>query len=367
VKQDFVVSFLQKRRYYRMNFLNKLTTKQVSTLKSCIKTEDDALAIRRSQAIILLEERVSKETIEMLTGYKREVAVKIRRTFVSGGVEALRSKRKKKQPRALLTKSQKEQIVHILKTNTPKDFGYSYEFWTTTVLAHLIFEQYGVNYKSKTSIYLIFKEAKFTFHKPEKASERRNKELIEKWRKEKLPIINEECKRKDTVVLVGDEAAISSQTRTQKVWLPSGDTPFVQDTTKRKLAHLYGFLNVQSGKAYTYATAAQTGEVTVSILKKLLRDNPGKRIVIVWDNASWHKSKAVRSFLETTNRFKLYNFPPYAPDLNPQEHIWKEAREKVLNNRLIKDVKIAVRKVIDFINNSIFKYRFFGLHGTFKV
>ena len=339
----------------------------MAELKHCIKFEEDKLAVRRSQAIVLLEEKTSASTIEAITGYKREVVVKTRRIFIKDGIKSLYSKRQKKQGRAFLTRNQKKQIVKILNTQTPKQFGYVSEFWTTTVLANLILEQYGVKYKSKSTIYLIFRDAKFTFHKPEKVSEKRDEKLIQQWKEEKLPVLNAECKRDDTVVLVGDEAAMTSQTRTQKVWLPVNGSAFVEDTTKRKIVHLYGFLNIQSGEALTYKTKAQTGEITISILKKLARAYPRKRIVIVWDNASWHKSQAVRDFLSKTNQFKLYNFPPYAPELNPQEHIWKEMRDKVLNNRLIKDIETAAKEAVEFLNNAIFKYSFFGLHGTFKV
>ena len=362
-----MVTFCKKRSYYRVNFLNKLTENQSKELYNCIKFEEDQLAVKRSQAIVLLEEKISASTIKAITGYKREVAVKIRRVFIKNGIKSLRSKRKKKKSRAFLTRGQKKQIVNILNTQTPKEFGYEYEFWTTTVLASLILEQYGVKYKSKTSIYVIFRKAKFTFHKPDKVYDRHDEKLIQQWKKEKLPVLNEECKRDDTVVLVEDEAAITSQTRTQRVWLPINGSAFVEDTTKRKIVHLYGFLNVQNGEAFTYKTKAQTGEITISILKKLARVYPRKRIVIVWDNASWHKSKAVRDFLSKTNQFKLYNFPPYSPELNPQEHIWKEMRDKVLNNRLINDIEATAKEVIKFTNSAIFKYSFFGLHGTFKV
>ena len=63
----------------------------------------------------------------------------------------------------------------------------------------------------------------------------------------------------------------------------------------------------------------------------------------------------------------LYNFPPYAPDLNPQEHVWKEVREKVLNNRLITNLEKIIDEAINFIENTIFKYKFFGLQGTFNM
>ena len=267
----------------------------------------------------------------------------------------------------MLTKTQKIQIVEILNNKKPTDFGFDYEFWTASILGFLIGEQYGVKYKSKTSIYLIFKQAKFTFHKPEKKSEKHDEKVINEWKKHYEGIIKEECNRQDTIVLAGDEAVLTSTTRLQRVWLPNEYPAFVQDTTKRETVHLYGFLNVQSGVAVAFKTEAQTGELTVAVLKKLARLYPNKRIVIFWDNASWHKCAVVRQFLTETKQFKLYNCPPYAPELNPQEHVWKEMRDNVLSNVFIKNMKVAVDKAIQYIDNTIFKYKFFGLHGTSNV
>lgn len=352
-----------------MNFLQKMTESQREELRLKIKQEkDDARAVRRAQAIILLEERASADTIEMISGYKREVVVKLRRIYLKQGFDALRSKQKEKAPKLLLTRDQKSYIAEVLNTKKPTDFGFTgYAFWTTGILAYLIKEQYGVRYKSKTSLYLIFKQAKFTFRKPEKQSEKRDEKQIAEWKEKYKPIIEQECARVDTIVLAGDEAVLTSMTRIQKVWLPINGPAIVQEAAKRKAVHLYGFLNIQSGAAIAYKTERQTGDITVSILKKLAKQYMNKRIVIFWDNAIWHKSETVRAYLGSTKQFQLYNFPPYAPDLNPQEHVWKEMRDKVLSNKLISNIEKASQDAIAFIENSIFKYKFFGVQGTFNM
>ena len=352
-----------------MNFKQKITKEQFETLNKLINNENnDVRAVRKAQAIILLEDKASALTIKTITRYEREVAVKIRNQYLKRGLESLLSKKRTKAYKPLLTRNQKDSIVTILNTQKPTDFGYiNQEVWTTKILADLIEENYGVRYKSRTSFYLIFKKAKFTFRKPEKQSERRNEEVIAEWKEKYKSIIESECSRNDSVVLAGDEATLSSETRLQRAWLPANSPAIIQDTSKRKMVHLYGFIEVVSGATHAFKTLAQTGEITVSILKKLAKLFIGKRIVIFWDNASWHKSAEVRKFLESTKQFQLYNFPPYAPDLNPQEHVWKELREKVLNNKLIRDINAAANDAASFINNSIFKYKFFGLHGTFTM
>jgi len=56
--------------------------------------------------------------------------------------------------------------------------------------------------------------------------------------------------------------------------------------------------------------------------------------MIVWDNAAFHKGKLLREKLKTTlRRIHLVNLPPYAPDHNPQEHVWKYGKDKLANNQ----------------------------------
>jgi len=348
-----------------MNFLEKMTPTQKLELITNIRNDKGSLGARRAQAIIMLEEGISGEIIENVTDYKREVVVKYRKRFIKQGYNALKSKKRKKAPNALLKRAQKNEIIKVLKTQTPKDYGFKEnEFWTTAILGQLIEEQYNVRYGSKTPLYLMFKEAKFTFRKPEKHSERRNIDQISEWENKFEPIIKEECQREDSVVLTGDELVLTSQTRLQKIWLPIKEAPFVQDSIKRKKTHIYGFLNVKTGAAHAFEAPVQTGKETVIALKRLSLLYPDKRIVIFWDNASWHKSEEVRKYLDTTTNFKLYNFPPYAPDLNPQEHVWKEAREKVTNNKLLSKFDKVVKDFLSFINTSTFEYKILGLHRT---
>jgi transposase len=342
-----------------VNFLEKITEKNIVELAEAAHYSGDSILVRRAQAILLLEEGASTNTMQLITGYKRTVIIKHRKAYVTQGLKALASKKKKKKSKALLTRNQKAYIVKTVQNQLPRDFGFeSYPVWTTNVLGYLIKEQFGVEFKSKTSLYLIFKEAKFTFHKPDKVSEKRDQAVVDAWKKDVLPLIKAEYNKTDTLVFVEDEASLSSQTRVQRAWLPSDRSVEIQDTTKRKLAHLYGFLNIQSGDAIAYKTDKQTGSITVSVLKKLAKDFPNKRLVIVWDNASWHKSKEIREFLATTDRFKLYHLPPYSPDLNPQEHVWKDLRERIFNNKLIKDINVTINQAVEYIKNTIFKYAF---------
>jgi transposase len=60
------------------------------------------------------------------------------------------------------------------------------------------------------------------------------------------------------------------------------------------------------------------------------RRHPTEHIVMVLDGAGWHASDELR----VPQNMRLLSLPPYAPELNPVEHVWDELREKRFHNRV---------------------------------
>ena len=178
--------------------------------------------------------------IEALTGYKRRQVFKYRAQFLKEGLCGIANKRKGKGKR-LLSSNQRNEILTFLTTTTPKDHGYEVELWSTSVLADLIQEKYGVVYKSKKAFDLLFEEAKFSFHKPGQVYEKRDEEKVLAWKKEIKPKLSKAFEEPDVVVLCEDEMVLSSTTTFQKIWLKKGSIPRLSSPTPRKIKAFMGF------------------------------------------------------------------------------------------------------------------------------
>lgn len=63
----------------------------------------------------------------------------------------------------------------------------------------------------------------------------------------------------------------------------------------------------------------------------------GKKIILIVDNASIHKSKKIKKFLEKHKDVKIYYLPPYSPEYNPVEIVWRLLKKEVLGARCIKN------------------------------
>lgn len=69
-------------------------------------------------------------------------------------------------------------------------------------------------------------------------------------------------------------------------------------------------------------------------LDEVATRHPEDRIVMITDGAGWHNSES----LLIPENMRLIKLPPYAPELNPVEHIWDDLREKSFHNRVFNSI-----------------------------
>ena len=78
---------------------------------------------------------------------------------------------------------------------------------------------------------------------------------------------------------------------------------------------------------------------------------PDQRIVMVVDNAPWHRGQAITDALGQHPRLELYRLPSYSPQLNVIERLWKQLRRRATHNRLfddLADLKASVRTSLSY-------------------
>lgn len=310
--------------------------------------------IKRAQAtLFILQKRISD--IKMITGYSKRRAYEVRNDFEEMGIKAFIDKRKG-EPKELLNKKQKEEIIEILKSKSPNKCNLSGNYWTASLLADYIKEKYNVKYKSKTSYYLIFKQASFSFHLPGKVYEKHDKEKTKQWRKEVKPLLSKAFEDENTVVLCEDEMVLSSQTTLQKIWLPKRSYPKIEINQKKENRSFYGFLNMKTGRQHVYKRERQNMFITTEILKKIRKLYKDKKILILWDGAGWHRGSKVQEFIKEDGNIETIYFPPYSPEENPQEHVWKEGRSKITHNKFIKDLDETADEFVRYLRKTKFNY-----------
>lgn len=99
------------------------------------------------------------------------------------------------------------------------------------------------------------------------------------------------------------------------------------------------------------------GEGIIEYLKSLLATTD-RKILLIWDNAKWHKSQNVIDFLNTElgKRLWVANTPPYSPECNPDELVWANLKKVQIPNRVaknVKELKIIAHKGMSKIQESV--------------
>lgn len=165
------------------------------------------------------------------------------------------------------------------------------------------------------------------------------------------------------MILAEDEASLYLQATTMRVWHPCGQTPVIHVSPNRDSTHFYGALNLQTGDETVMRSAMMNGATTVLFLLMLLAAYPTQPILLLWDRATWHRSKLVKSFLLDNPRLEILWLPPAAPDLNPQEHVWKATREAVSHNHAIAKLDQLADSFEAHLNSTTFPCSLLDLHN----
>jgi transposase len=114
------------------------------------------------------------------------------------------------------------------------------------------------------------------------------------------------------------------------MWVPPEDKdPILLMAPTRKSISLFGAVNVADGRFVTQFEKKFNAITFQDFLKHLLRHRRrGKQIVVLLDNGRYHHATVLRPFLEKhRSKLSLEFLPPYSPELNPIERVWKLIRK----------------------------------------
>jgi transposase len=159
----------------------------------------------------------------------------------------------------------------------------------------------------------------------------------------------------DGIILAMDQMSAYLQATLTRVWAPRGETPVVRITPQRDMLHFYGALDVIGGREIALSLPKLDGENTVHFLNHVVSCFPGRAILILLDRAPWHKGKA-RQFIEVHPLLDLFFFPPACPDLNPQEHVWKQTRDAVGHLHDYPHLSHLRRVFQSYLENTLFHF-----------
>lgn len=151
----------------------------------------------------------------------------------------------------------------------------------------------------------------------------------------------ENVKGRRVRLMFQDEARFGRMVRIRRCWSPAPHRPCVSNGYEREFVYVYGAVSPIEGEMDWMISRKMDTEQMTHFLSQVRAAHPEEFIVMVLDGASSHKAKD----LQRPENIKLVALPPYAPELNPQEHVWDELREKAFPNRVFSDLAGVIKQL----------------------
>lgn len=170
---------------------------------------------------------------------------------------------------------------------------------------------------------------------------------------ETIKRIEEEVKKEDTVLLYFDPCHLQHNVVNARMWQPIGKEGTIKIKTNpgRKRINILGALNIKNFSVITTLTEEKCNkERVVEFLAKVRNIYSGKHIVVVLDNAMYNHAYYTKEFAKWYD-IELFFLPPYAPNINLIERLWKFSKKKLVYNQYYEKFKDFIKEVEKYFNN----------------
>ncbi len=327
--------------------LPRLVKRRLQTLVR--QTKDAGL---KTRALILLHYAAGRTSAQVAEAVHYDISAvrKVRERFLREGEMALIDRRcENGQPKV---NADLLEALRLVLTKTPPDFQWARPTWTQELLARTLADLTGVEVSASTvGRMLDTLKARWGQPKPvvscwwpKARRQRRLRELTALI--ENLP--------NDEVVLYEDEVDIDLNPRIGRDWMLPGTQRLVMTPGKNAKYYVAGALNAKTGELLYVGHDRKNNELFRNLLERVAKRYPrAKRIHLIVDNFSIHDAKAVRRDLDRkyAGRIVLHFLPPYCPDANRIERLWRELHANVTRNHRCTTLMQLLSNVRHFLDH----------------
>ena len=298
------------------------------------KLDHTTLEALRIRAVQSVQEGESPEVVARTFRITSRTIYRWLAQYRRGGWGCLKAKPLAGRPPKLDDKKLKWVYSTVAHKN-PLQFQFQFALWTREMVAELIKEKYGIRLAAN-SVGRLLAQLGITSQKPLHRAIERDEALVQKWLKAEYPKIKKMAKAQGADIYFGDAAHIRSDHHSGRTWGKKGETPIVMATGAR---HGMSLISAITSKGHMRFMIKESGgvnsDVFIEFLKRLLSGAKCPIFLIV-DRGPAHRSKKTQAFVETLGgRLKLFFLPPYSPDRNPDELVWKHLKHDTVGRMVV--------------------------------
>ena len=290
----------------------------------------DALYRTRIHIVLHYASGLGCDRIAAALGCAPSHAIRIAKRFLEGGEDALVDARAE-NGEAKVDEDALEALRELVDKQ-PEDFGWARSTWSRELLRKTLRREVGLRVSDRTVGRMLDKiGARYGAARPSPKPEWSKAQKSRRVRKilnvvENLP--------RGEVAYYEDEVDVHLNPKIGRDWMNHGVQKEVVTPGKNVKRYLYGALAV-GGDEIVYTTSdRKNSDGFIAFLEKLRATNPkARRIHLVLDNYVIHKSKKTQRYLALhAGLFVLHFLPPYAPEHNRIERLWRDLHGNVTRN-----------------------------------
>jgi len=131
-----------------------------------------------------------------------------------------------------------------------------------------------------------------------------------------------------------DEARFGRISDTRYCWAKKPLRPLVKAMLTHQYTYAYGAVSPLDGRFDSLVLPHVNSTCMQLFMNEIAARYPAENIVMIVDGAGWHR----KTDFKLPRNLRLLLLPPYSPELNPQEHLWDELREKYFHNHVFESL-----------------------------
>lgn len=188
--------------------------------------------------------------------------------------------------------------------------------------------------------------------RPYKANVEQQEKFIEKYKRLKR------LSDSKTPIIFMDSVHPSQETKLSYGWIRTGETKEISTTASRTRMNIIGAIDLKKlSRPIVTECERVNAESIIEFLHQIKDAYPrSKKIHLILDQAGYHRNKHVKKAAKKL-KIKLHYLPPYSPNLNPIERLWKVMNEYARNNRFFKSAKDFKQAIYDFFKITVSKIK----------
>jgi transposase len=278
----------------------------------------------RLSACEALENGSSADEIARILKVSRSSIFDWQKLYRAQGAEGLRTK-KTRGPKSKLDDEQMARLYQLITGNDPRQLSFGLALWTRGMIRVLIQRQFGVRL-SDVSVGSILRKLGMSPQRPLYRAYEQDPVKVTEWKEKTFPQIQALAKKKRAVIFFADEASVRTNYHAGTTWAPVGRTPVVQGSgIKRSIS----MVSAISPRGELHFKVYESGIKSQEFLEfcRMLVIETDRPVFLIMDNSQVHHATVLKEFADRSKgRLTLFFLPPYSPDLNPDEWVWKNVK-----------------------------------------